>query len=194
MGRLAYVGVWDTVGARGIPPSVLGPVATLWNRQYRFHDMALSSLVRRARHAVGLDERRVLYRPALWENLVRFNGAARGGVRPYQQVWFIGNHGIIGGGAGAGALSAFTLEWIMGGAPELTLKPGASILDAPGDATAYSRALAEKGRLVSRWRKGPGADVHPSVRARTEARTDYRPGSLIKTAAAGRAKPKRPDR
>ena len=28
---ISYLGVWDTVGARGIPPSLFGPVASLWN-------------------------------------------------------------------------------------------------------------------------------------------------------------------
>jgi hypothetical protein len=45
--KIAYVDVFDTVGARGMPPSLLGPLATAWNSQYKFHDMALSSLVKR---------------------------------------------------------------------------------------------------------------------------------------------------
>ena len=61
MVAIAYVGVWDTVGARGVPPSLLGPIASVWNRQYKFHDMNLSSLVQSARHALALDERRVFY-------------------------------------------------------------------------------------------------------------------------------------
>ena len=194
--QLAYVGVWDTVGARGIPPSFLGPVATLWNRQYRFHDMALSRLVRRARHAVGLDERRVLYQPALWSNLGSLNGGARGNARPYQQLWFFGNHGIIGGSAGAAALSAFTLEWIFEGARELTLKPGINVPGVSGDAAAESHALANQGGLLARWRKGPveDADLHPSVHARIEARRDYRPGSLFTGGTLPHPAPRGPDR
>ncbi|MEB8388485.1 DUF2235 domain-containing protein [Rhodobacteraceae bacterium KMM 6894] len=181
--NVAYVGVWDTVGARGIPPSLLGPVATLWNRQYRFHDMQLSSLVRRARHALALDEMRVFFRPALWDNLEGDRGLNRGDIsaaRPYQQMWFIGNHSIVGGSAGVRALSAFPLGWMLEGAPELTLKPGHRVPPHTGDATVVSALMTAKPGLLSRWRTGPklDRDVHVSVRARIEALRSYRPGSL----------------
>ena len=40
--QIAYVGVWETVGAQGIPPSLAGACRIgLWNRRYKFHDMAL---------------------------------------------------------------------------------------------------------------------------------------------------------
>lgn len=63
--EIAYLGVWDTVGSLGIPAPLLGPVANIWNSRYRFHDTLLTSMVKAARHAVALDERRVFYRPAL---------------------------------------------------------------------------------------------------------------------------------
>lgn len=187
---VAYIGIWDTVGGRGIPPSLLGPVASLWNSQYRFHDMQLSSLVRRARHAVALDETRLFYRPALWDNLTGargLNADDTGPARPYQQLWFIGTHSIVGGSAGIRALSAFPLEWIMQGAPELRVKPGARIPPEPGNAAAPSTLLPVKPGLMARWRAGPvhERDVHPSVRTRLEAVPAYRPGSLV--AGAGRA-------
>lgn len=189
---VAFVGVWDTVGARGIPPAVMGPVATLWNRQYRFHDMQLSRLVRRARHAVALDEMRVFFHPALWANLSGPKGLNRGDTgpgRPYQQMWFIGNHAIVGGSAGVRALSAFPLEWILQGAPELTLKPGARIPPEAGNAGAITALLTRKPGLLARWRKGPrlAHEIHPSVRARIEALRDYRPGSLRANRATGDA-------
>jgi hypothetical protein len=52
--------------------------------------MALSSLVKRARHALAIDEQRVFYVPAKWENLDKHglkNGLNNGAVsanRPYQ--------------------------------------------------------------------------------------------------------------
>jgi hypothetical protein len=79
----AYVDVFDTVGARGMPPSLLGPLATAWNSQYKFHDMALSSVVKRARHALAIDEQPVFYVPAKWENLDKHglkNGLKNGAV------------------------------------------------------------------------------------------------------------------
>jgi len=184
--RVAYLGVWDTVGAKGIPVAILGPVAALWNRRYRFHDMQLSRLVTRARHAVALDEMRLFYRPALWDNLddrpgqPGLNGGNVSATRPYQQVWFIGTHSIVGGSSGARELGEFTLAWMLEGAPELTLKAGARVPLMPGDAAVSTPLLPAKKGLLRRWRKGPehGRDVHPSVRVRIEARSDYRPGSL----------------
>lgn len=177
---VAYVGVWDTVGARGIPVSLLGPIATLWNRQYRFHDTSLSRLVVRARHALALDEMRIFFDPAAWDNLDRLNGGNLDATRPYQQLWFVGDHAIVGGSAGVPALSAFPLEWILEGAPDLMLKPGHTVPQVPGDARAETARLGMRPGLLRRWRMGPthGRDVHPSVRARLEARSDYRPGSL----------------
>ncbi len=54
--KFAYVGGFDTVGAGGMPPSFLGPLATAWHSQYKFHYMALSSLVKSARHALAIDQ------------------------------------------------------------------------------------------------------------------------------------------
>ncbi|QYX56406.1 DUF2235 domain-containing protein [Roseovarius sp. SCSIO 43702] len=184
--QIAFVGVWDTVGAKGIPSAVLGPVAALWNRRYGFHDMALSRLVRRARHAVALDEMRVFYRPALWDNLddqagkPGLNGGDVSATRPYQQLWFVGNHGIVGGSGGARGLSAITMEWMLEGAPELALREGSRLPRAVVDPLADAPGLGGRQGLFRRWRKGPSRerDVHPSVRQRLEGRAEYRPGSL----------------
>lgn len=80
--NIAYLGVWDTVGALGIPEQLLGPIAKLWNWRYRFHDAELSSLVRTARHAVALDERRVFYQPAFWDNMDDPKGNNKGDMSP----------------------------------------------------------------------------------------------------------------
>jgi len=192
--NIAYLGVWDTVGSLGIPTSILGPVAAIWNRRYRFHDTKLSRMVKSARHALALDERRVFYRPALWDNLEQnpdgpgLNAGDRTATRAYQQVWFTGTHAIVGGSAASRALTASPLVWVAQGAqaqglvwddasPMLDqdpdpLAPSAQLLDAP---LVYRLA----GALLE-WRKGPGhmVDLHPSVMTRVNGRADYRPLSL----------------
>ncbi|MGB7244464.1 MAG: DUF2235 domain-containing protein [Sulfitobacter sp.] len=182
--NVAYIGVWDTVGARGIPPTLLGPVATLWNQQYKFHDMALSSLVKSARHALAINERRLFYRPAKWDNLdqsetgIGLNGGDTGDTRKYQQLWFIGNHSIVGGSASAQALSSYALAWVVSGAARLKIKPGITFPATPAMATGDAD-FKEKG-LFKRWRKGPKQpwEIHHSAVERMAKRADYRPRCL----------------
>ncbi|THH38255.1 DUF2235 domain-containing protein [Aliishimia ponticola] len=179
--QIAYVGVWDTVGARGLPLALLGPVAALWNLQYKFHDMKLSSLVKSARHAVALDEMRRLYRPALWDNVAERNGDAFADpLRPYQQVWFVGNHGVVGGSGQAQRLSAITGDWILQGAGRLALDPAVIYPILPPDPLEDTEEVAPKSGWLSAWRKGPNKahDLHDSVNQRRSGRSDYNPGSL----------------
>lgn len=182
--RIAYVGVWDTVGARGVPTAVLGPVAALWNRRYKFHDMALSSLVRSARHAVALDEQRVFYAPTLWDNLDGADGLNDGRDddpdRPYQQVWFVGNHAIVGGSGRCQALAAYTLLWVLEGAKGLELDPAAIFPPTePRALVDAAECIARRG-WFKKWRDGPHKryQAHPSVFERYDGRPDYRPGSM----------------
>jgi len=191
---IAYLGIWDTVGSLGIPAPLLGPVANLWNAKYRFHDTLLSSLVKSARHAVALDERRVFYRPALWDNLEASRGheglnkGDRTQARPYQQVWFTGTHAIVGGSdEKARALTGQSLEWIAQGARDAGLDIDMSDLhDRAPDPMVNSLSLSQPSGLymiaghLLRWRAGPGhpIDLHPSATARIEGRRDYRPRSI----------------
>lgn len=131
--KIAYLGVWDTVGALGVP-SMLGPLARWANRKYTFHDTELTSMVRAARHAVSIDELRATFPPALWENL---NWPPEGQPRPkkdplnvrhpavpprYEQRWFAGDHGSIGGGGDFHGLSNITLRYIAEGAARAGLR------------------------------------------------------------------------
>ncbi len=113
--RIRYIGVWDTVGALGVP-SYLSRLARLVNRRYEFHDTQLSRSVEAARHAVSLDERRRAYPPTLWDNIAELNGAAAGEERRYRQEWFPGDHGSVGGGGDVVGLSSTALLWIAEGA------------------------------------------------------------------------------
>ena len=186
--NIAYVGVWDTVGARGVPVALFGVLASLWNRRYQFHDMALSSLVASARHAVAVDERRKFFEPSLWSNLATLNTspAAAGQVAPYQQSWFIGDHAIIGGSAQTDALSRIPMEWVVQGAPALSYRSGAAPDSSGADHTHPTQRLVDPGgfykiaQSLLAWRAGPDADadLHDTARNRLRDVPDYRPGSL----------------
>jgi uncharacterized protein (DUF2235 family) len=124
--EVTYMGIFDTVGQRGVPSVV--PMAHVLNSSYRFHDLNLGGHVRSARHALALDERRVIFPVTPWENLEERNqkvGADPSHPNaPYQQRWFPGGHGDVGGGEPQTALPNGTLAWIADGArlTGLTLK------------------------------------------------------------------------
>lgn len=186
--KIAYLGVWDTVGARGIPVAIFGGVAAFWNRQYQFHDMALSSLVASARHAVASDERRVFYEPTLWDNAERLNREAGPGPAgaAYQQCWFVGDHAIVGGSAGTDPLSRITMAWVLEGAPGLTYRAGTPPGMDGSDHTYDTPRLTDPGGVYKiaqnllAWRAGPQADVelHDTTRKRLAEVSAYRPESL----------------
>lgn len=106
--RIKFIGVWDTVGALGIP---LRGLNWLTRRKYQFHDVQLSRIVDHACHAVAIDEKRNQFRPALWET--KPEDADR-----VEQVWFAGVHSNVGGGYPDAGLSDIALEWMLERAKE----------------------------------------------------------------------------
>ncbi len=100
---IEFLGVWDTVGALGIPRIfTLG----LTTRRNRFHDLTLSPLVKHAHQALAIDEMRASFTPTLW-----VGDAAPG--QTVEQVWFAGVHSDIGGGYRENGLSDQALWWIV---------------------------------------------------------------------------------
>lgn len=97
-----FLGVWDTVGALGIPSSLLG---TFVNDDYQFHNTRPSRSVKVARHALAIDEFRDEFVPTLW------TGSQPEGS-DIRQVWFAGAHSDVGGGYARSALSDIPLHWM----------------------------------------------------------------------------------
>ena len=97
--QIHFIGVWDTVGALGIPVPFWG---SLGKRHFLFHDTALSSNVSHARQALALDERRGDFEPCLWREHCEVD---------LKQVWFAGTHSDVGGGSGSGFADT-SLTWL----------------------------------------------------------------------------------
>lgn len=189
---IAYLGVWDTVGALGLPGHLR--LAGLVNRGLAFHDTSLSRMVHRARHAVAIDEVRRTFPPTLWDNLEALNAGARPDAAPYQQRWFPGDHASVGGGGEVTALSNDALLWIAEGAVSagLDLDPSAlAAWSAERDCLAPLRRRRARLGLIDRalsWdardREGP---LHPSDLAeatlqRWRRDPTYRPRPLTRIA------------
>ncbi len=127
--RVKYLGVWDTVGALGVPEVV--PFSGWLNREYEFHDPSLDAFVEGARHAVALDEQRELFPPVLFGDLTSLNVAAgatnENPAAPYQERWFPGVHGSVGGGGDIRGLSDDALAWVLIGAKRAGLRLDTSV-------------------------------------------------------------------
>ncbi|GAA1941152.1 DUF2235 domain-containing protein [Nocardioides marmoribigeumensis] len=98
---IQFLGVFDTVGALGVPGAV--------RRGHQFHDVRLGSAVVTARQALAIDEPRMKFEPCLWEEPVPPWEDGR-----IRQVWFEGAHSDVGGGYGAKecGLSDTALLWM----------------------------------------------------------------------------------
>lgn len=129
--QFKYVGVWDTVGSLGFWNVVRTFIPKLRdssfkNKHYAFHDIGLSNIVASARHAIALDERRRGFDVTPWDNLDGLNIGVgcdpTSKNAPYQQNFFPGTHGSVGGGGLVRGLSDAALSWIWGGAKDAGLK------------------------------------------------------------------------
>ncbi|XSC42474.1 DUF2235 domain-containing protein [Bradyrhizobium sp. RDT10] len=167
--RVRYLGVWDTVGALGIPKrfTLLNPFSN--NKKYEFHDVSLSAFVRSARHAVAIDERRVDFVPTLWDNLEELTKAAGSDFSledaPYQQKWFPGTHSSVGGGGDRRSLSDQAMDWVLDGARHLGLQldksPRSPIFKLKPDAREYLEDTAEPGMMYKAMNAVSAADRLP---------------------------------
>ena len=174
-----FVGVWDTVGALGIPFSLMG----LFDANDEFYDNRMGSNIVTARHALAIDERREDFAPTLWEQVSDTDDV--------KQIWFAGSHSDIGGGYPADAdgsrIANVPLKWMLGEARKTGLIVEDHVVDANnGDTLARIhksrtklfrfRPARERGLEHPEIRTA----VHPSVKDRYEKDAGYRPGNLVK--------------
>lgn len=99
--RVRFLGVWDTVGALGIPVDLFEGFDA---DRYNFHDTTISRIVEHACHALAIDERRKPFAPTLWKT--------RSDRTRTEQAWFSGSHLDIGGGHREAGLSHRSLRWM----------------------------------------------------------------------------------
>ena len=107
--RIRFIGVWDTVGALGIPAlgiPLARPWARLVNRRWAFHDTELSSHVDNAFQALAIDEQRQPFVATLWQPQPGAVG------QRVEQVWFSGVHSDVGGGYSDASLADVPLLWM----------------------------------------------------------------------------------
>ncbi|MGI9344448.1 MAG: DUF2235 domain-containing protein [Gammaproteobacteria bacterium] len=172
-----FVGVWETVGAMGIPLSFLG----LLEDEDEFHDCKIGRNVHAARHAMAIDEERSDFEPTIWLPRPKLD---------LKQVWFAGAHADIGGGHRPGGdgelLSDTPLAWLMGeaGAFGLRFEPHLRRGLNEDPLARLHRSRRNFYRVRRRHRRpidhGHGEVlIHRSVRQRFERDAGYRPPNLV---------------
>ena len=107
-----FQGVWDTVGALGIP---FGNLAHLSRSKFAFLETDLRINYSRAYHALAIDEHREAFCPTLWTKSVQEGSETRAPrtLTDVEQRWFVGAHADVGGGYSNGLLAQLPLKWIM---------------------------------------------------------------------------------
>lgn len=111
-----FIGVWDTVGALGIP---FGRIPLISRSQYNFlqTDLWIDNDV--AYHALAIDEHRAAFKPTLWTwRYAKDDPSATEGfvfptIERAEQRWFVGAHANVGGGYADDILAQRPLDWLL---------------------------------------------------------------------------------
>jgi hypothetical protein len=128
--RIAFVGVWDTVDAYGMPVEEFKIAIDRYIWPLALKDRELDSRIDKACHALSIDEARSSFHPLLWdeggpeENTARHTDQER-----LTQIWFPGVHANIGGGYPDDGLSNVTLRWMAEAARKKGLSFNARAID-----------------------------------------------------------------
>lgn len=107
-----FQGVWDTVGALGVPIPYFPKVS---KRDFAFLETDLRINDARAYHALAIDEHRKTFAPTLWEEVFKKQGDSYPPrlIDQVEQRWFVGAHSNVGGGYTNDLLAQIPLMWLM---------------------------------------------------------------------------------
>jgi len=179
--RVRFIGVWDTVGALGVPLKRI-PFSSDY---YRWHDTRLSKIVDHAYHAIAVDERRKDYQAAVWTE----RKAAETEV--VEQRWFVGAHSNVGGGypkRPADCLAKIPLRWMQDKAELAGLRLRSKVEVDPKDCLAevndsfhemaFGLYSVISTAIDRKFGKGVNEVIDPSAWLRWRQAEQYRPRTL----------------
>ncbi len=178
---IEFVGVWDTVGALGIPWGI----PFLKEGRFDildFHNTRLSSRVKNAYQALAIDEFRGDFKPTLWDMEGKFP------IEHYEQRWFVGSHCDIGGGYPDCRLSNISLKWMQEKAINagLAINPDYIVKSIKGDIMASphnSRTIKYlvRDKLVRPLLSQVGANeiIDESVEEKMAFDRNYKPQNVL---------------
>lgn len=175
--EVRFIGVWDTVGALGVPVTPL----RFWTKSfYEFHDMELTSHVDYAFQALAIDERRKPFQPSIW---VKQPDSPASQV--LEQAWFPGVHADVGGGYSDGNLASGALRWMWDRAERVGLALDGARRPEPDPSAPMHDSLNLFYRTLGDGSRAPGQTGDAAFEAisqqavlRMQADSTYRPANL----------------
>jgi uncharacterized protein (DUF2235 family) len=198
---IEFIGVWDTVGALGIP---IGNIPGFGKADMQFLNTGIRAPNRFAFHALAIDEHRKAFAPTLWTvdtpKALEPDTPPPRTLEQVEQRRFVGAHANVGGGYPSDPLAQQPLKWLMGKADQhgLSFKRNVEIdgdvLAAP-ISDSYAPFMGGLYKFVSRRfyreigqqpfedgnsiRSTINETMDPSVFDRWNRDSDYRPANLV---------------
>jgi len=168
---IEVIGVWDTVGALGLPVPSLQAINPF---KSKFHNTQMASNVKHGFHALSIDDERKTFHPTLW------NERLKNTDQTIEQVWFRGVHTDVGGGYRQRGLSDVTLRWMLDRVLPLGLKlyENHGIVLEPNPHEEINDSRLKWGRLFRRAVRHLGQDelvLPPKVHSSAFDRGDTAP-------------------
>ena len=162
--EIQMIGVWDTVGAL---------------QDAAHHDVGLNDSIKHAYQALAIDERRVAFKPELWQRPEGWTG-------DLEQAWFAGAHANVGGSYNPDGLANEALHWMCERAEGLGLELDWEYLShyrpcfdswSNDEAKTWDWLWGYHTRSIAQ-RSDTGETLHPSVMDRMGlAQSDFCPDS-----------------
>lgn len=174
--QIKFVGVWDTVGALGIPVGLF----ERFNRRYSFHEVGLTPNIENAFHALSIDEQRKPFAPSLWQK-------KKDSQQILEQVWFAGVHSNIGGGYSKDGLANISLHWMKDKAKSCDLQFDEDFLRyyRPWMGDELRDSMSFKYKIFGKHLRPIGVtdhaneSIHDTVKARMKHLKYYRPKNVM---------------
>ena len=181
---IRMIGVWDTVGALGIPVDFLKNTKKLIDKNLQFHDTKLNNEIRAAYHAVAIDEQRKAFTPTLWDVSKKWKGQI------VEQVWFAGVHADVGGGYSERYQSNIALQWML----KKTKKHGMKLVHNYDELSRpihdpHNKIYGPKTKRKVAVTEKNITKVHSSVLKKMEVCKGYKPRALVDLKSNNSLKP-----
>ena len=155
--EIEFLGLWDTVDAYGLPVQELERAVDRWIWPLTIADSTLHPAIKKACHALSIDDARTSFHPMLWdESALASDEKDHTDEEVLTQVWFAGVHANVGGGYPDDSLSSVTLHWMINEARKKGLVFGRPALETLQTRVApYGPIYNSRAGFGAYYRYGP---------------------------------------